>query len=76
MSVNFYLDRKQMFKEVEQCILLDRLDTLMSFCNSCSFKVVKNNRIPECNDCRVQRGIKAVRKKKEEQKLSPKRAAA
>ena len=64
MSVNFYLNREQMSKEVEQCIALNRLETLMSFCNSCVLKIFENRLIPECHECKVGRGIKTVSKKR------------
>jgi hypothetical protein len=64
MSVNFCPDRERMFKEVEQCIILDRLENLISFCNSCSLKDFNGRPVPECRECKIQRGIKTVSKKK------------
>jgi hypothetical protein len=65
MGVHFYLNRERMFKEVDQCIALSRLGTLMSFCNSCLFKLVEERPVPECHDCKVQRGIKTLLGKQE-----------
>jgi hypothetical protein len=64
MGVNFYLDRERMLEEVERCVALDRLDNLLSFCNSCSFKAFKASRLPECLNCKVQRGINALQRRK------------
>jgi hypothetical protein len=60
MGVNFYLSRERMFKEVDQCIALNKLETLMSFCNSCHFKILEDMPVPECHKCKVQRGIKTL----------------
>jgi hypothetical protein len=65
MSVNFCPDRKRMFKEAEQCIILNRLDSLMSFCNSCLFKLSRKIRFSECHDCKIKRGIKTLQRKNE-----------
>lgn len=59
MSINFSLSRERMLKEVEQCVALNRLDNLMSFCNSCSLDY-ECRPIPECRKCRVWQAIRRV----------------
>jgi len=65
MSINFYPFREQLAKEVEQCIALGKLDTLLSFCNSCVFKMFEKRIEPECQTCMIKHGIaRAIQEKK------------
>jgi hypothetical protein len=63
MSINFSLNRERMFKEVAQCVALNRLDSLMSFCNSCSLNY-EGHPFPECMKCKVWQGIRTVSTRK------------
>jgi len=67
MAFNFFPNREQMSKEVELCIAIGKLDTLLSICNSCVNKLFDNNSIPECCACKVQQGIIKVSNKKKRQ---------
>ncbi len=57
MSVNFYPFRELLAKEVERCVSAGRLDTLLSLCKSCVFKMFPKRIEPECQSCRIQYGI-------------------
>jgi hypothetical protein len=63
MSVVFYPNRDQMSKEVELCVKLNRLETLLSFCNSCMFKIFEFRFIRLCRACNVHHAITRVSKK-------------
>jgi hypothetical protein len=63
MSVVFYPNRDQMSKEVELCVKLNRLETLLSFCNSCMFKIFEFRFIRLCRACHVHQAIAKVSKK-------------
>jgi hypothetical protein len=71
MGIHFCLNRERMFKEVAQCIALGRLGTLMSFCNSCSFKLVEDGPVPECHNCKIQRGIKTLLNREKNRRNKP-----
>lgn len=67
MSINFYPFREQLAKEIEQCITLGRMDTLISFCNSCVFKMFAKRIEPECQTCMIKQGIvRTIQEKKAE----------
>lgn len=63
MSINFLPLREQMIKEIERCISLSRLDTLLSFCNSCMYKLYESAITPECRACHVRQGATKIRNK-------------
>ncbi len=39
MIVNFYPCRNRISKELEQCTSLQNLERLLSFCNSCIYRI-------------------------------------
>ncbi len=58
MKINFYPCRDRMFKEIEHCTVLKRIDTLLSFCNSCVYRVGENVEAHrECLTCKVRQGM-------------------
>lgn len=63
MSINFLPLREQMIKEIKRCISHSRLDTLLSFCNSCVYKLYENVITPECRACHVHQGAAKIRDK-------------
>ena len=63
MSINFIPLREQMMKEIELCVSLSHLETLLSFCNSCIFKLYENGINTECRTCHVHEGaVRIIRK--------------
>jgi hypothetical protein len=52
-----------MVKEVERCISHSRLDTLLSFCNSCVYNLYESAINPECRVCHVHHGATKIQKK-------------
>ncbi len=61
MAVNFCPNREQMIKEIEQCVVLGKLDVLQCFCNSCVYKVLGESALlTQCLKCRVQQGITKI----------------
>ncbi len=63
MNINFLPLREQMVKEIERCISLSKLDTLLSFCNSCIYKLYESAITPECRACHVHQGAAKLQKK-------------
>ena len=61
MAVNFCPNREQMLKEIEQCVVLGKLDVLQCFCNSCVYKILGESALlTQCVKCRVQQGITKI----------------
>lgn len=62
MAVNFFPNREQMIKEIEQCVVLGKLDVLQCFCNSCVYKALgcESALMTQCLKCRVQQGITRI----------------
>ena len=62
MAVNFRPNSDEMIKEIEQCIVLGKLDVLQCFCNSCVHKVLgcEGTPVSECLKCRVRQGIRRI----------------
>ncbi|MDA8101232.1 MAG: hypothetical protein M0042_16555 [Nitrospiraceae bacterium] len=58
MSISFFPSRDNMIKEIEQWIVLNKLEMLMSLCNCCSYKVF--DLAYECQNCRVKTGIRKI----------------
>jgi hypothetical protein len=58
MSFSFFPSRNNMIKEVDQWIVLKRVDMLMSLCNCCVYKMFDMGH--ECRSCRVRRGIQRI----------------
>ena len=57
IKINFYPFRPQMSKEIERCIASGKVDTLLSFCNSCIFNISLKRIEPECKTCYVNEGM-------------------
>jgi hypothetical protein len=60
MDVKFYLLKERMVNEVDKCIALGRLDTLIGFCSSCLYKVFEDSPLSECHECKIYQGIKML----------------
>lgn len=69
MSVNFNLSREQMSKEIDQCIALNRMDTLLSLCNSCVSSMLERRFEYECQNCKIRFGINKILSKKKTQEF-------
>jgi hypothetical protein len=63
MAVNFSPNRDQMIKEIEQCVVLGKLEMLQCLCNSCMYKVLGESvLLPQCLKCGVHHGIAKIAK--------------
>jgi hypothetical protein len=60
MSISFFPSRERMYKEIEQWIVLGKLDTLLSLCNCCVFKLHQESLALECRACLVRKGIARI----------------
>jgi hypothetical protein len=58
MSISFFPSRSNLTKEVDQWIVLKRVDMLMSLCNCCLYKMFDTAN--ECRACRVRSGISRI----------------
>ena len=58
MSMSFFPSRENMMKEVDQWIVLQKLEMLTGLCNCCMYKVLASGR--ECRACRVGLGIRRI----------------
>lgn len=58
MSMSFLPSRDSMVKEVDQWIILQKLEMLIGLCNCCMYKVLAAGR--ECRSCRVRFGIRRI----------------
>ena len=57
MRNNFYPSKPQMTREIERCIAADKVETLMSFCNSCVFTIFTKSNDPACGTCMIKQAI-------------------
>lgn len=60
MGISFFPSRNNMIKEVDQWIVLNKIDMLMSLCNCCLYKMF--DMAHECRSCRVRSGINRIAK--------------
>lgn len=60
MSINFYPCRIKMSKEIGRCIAMEQLDTLLSFCNSCIYRIFEKAQVNECYTCEVQQAVREL----------------
>lgn len=60
MSVNFNISQENLSKEINQCIALCNMDTLLSFCNSCTSNMLPRRVNPECQACKIKYGIYTI----------------
>jgi hypothetical protein len=58
MSMSFLPSRDNMIKEIDQWIVLQKLDMLVGLCNCCMYKVFAADH--ECRSCRVKSGIRRI----------------
>ncbi len=63
MIMGFLASQDSMYHEIEQWIALGRLNTLMSLCNCCVYKVFDFILAPECRMCIIRKGIVLLTKK-------------
>ena len=76
MRNNFYPSKAQMSREIEKCVAANKLETLMSFCNSCVFTILTKSNDPACGTCMIKQAIflskdnRAINKRKNEEILS------
>jgi len=60
-EINFYPNRIQMLQEIERCTSSSNLETLLSYCNSCAYKVLSESTlVSQCLKCRIQQGITKI----------------
>jgi hypothetical protein len=57
MGLRFLPNKNTMCKEIEQWIALRKLDTLLSVCDCCVYKVFDYILTQECRTCSVRKGI-------------------
>ena len=57
MRNNFYPSKPQMAREIERCAAANKLETLMSFCNSCVFAIFTKGNDPACRTCMIKQAI-------------------
>jgi hypothetical protein len=57
MDLSFLPDRQNMYKEVQQWIMLKKLDMLLGLCNCCTNKVFGQMMARHCRTCHVRNGI-------------------
>ena len=57
MSLAFFPSRENMMKEVQQWIVLRKLDMLQSLCNCCVYKTFDCTMSRDCRSCNVRAGI-------------------
>lgn len=60
MNLSFLPNRETMRKEIEQWIVLRKLDTLMGVCNCCMYKAFDFILTQECRTCTVRNGILSI----------------
>jgi hypothetical protein len=61
MPVNFFPNREQMAKVIEQCVASENDEVLLCFCNSCEYKMRdENTLVTQCFKCSVQQGIMEI----------------
>ena len=64
MAINFYPNRKQMIREVDQCVASNMLDVLVFFCKCCIYKVFDESiLVSDCHGCGVREGISHLSRK-------------
>lgn len=60
MSIHFTLSRGQISEKIDQCIALNRIDTLLSLCNSCVSSMLERRFEYECHNCKIRYGINKI----------------
>ncbi len=58
MAINFYMNREQLTKEIEQWVKSSNLDVMLSFCRCCINSIYEESTlVTECLKCSIQQGI-------------------
>ncbi len=57
MTMGFLASQDSMYHEIEQWVARGRLDTLISLCNCCVYKVFDLILTPKCRMCIIRKGI-------------------
>ncbi len=58
MTINFYPNREELSKEINQCVESRKLEVLLSFCRCCIYNIFDERTIvTECFKCGIQHGI-------------------
>ncbi len=58
MTINFYPNREQLSKEIDQCVASQKREVLLSFCRCCVYNIFDESTIvTECFKCGIQHGI-------------------
>lgn len=63
MNLNFAPKREEMDREIEHCVELNRLDTLISLCNSCLNQRDETTTLSSCHTCTIQVGRETILKR-------------
>jgi len=65
MAINFYPNREQLAKEIEQGVATSSVDVLLGFCRCCIHNVFEESTIvTECLKCGVQTGLAKIANKR------------
>ena len=58
MAINFYMNREQLTKEIEQWVKSSNLDVMLSFCRCCINSIYEESTlVTECLKCSIQQVI-------------------
>ena len=61
MSINFCPSREQMTREVELCVIANRLDVLTSICACCVYAIFDDGMlVSQCLQCAVRQGMARI----------------
>jgi hypothetical protein len=61
MAINFYPNREQLSKEIDQCVASRNREVLLSFCRCCIYNIFEESTIvTECFKCGIQHGLSKI----------------
>ncbi len=64
MAINFYPNREQLSREIEQSVATNSVEVLLGFCRCCIYNIFeKSTIVTECLKCGVQLGIVKIANK-------------
>lgn len=63
MNLNFAPKREELHREIEQCVQLNKLDTLNSLCNGCLNRMIEPSLRSSCHTCTIQAGKETILKR-------------
>lgn len=70
MAINFYPNREQLSKEVEQQVTAGNVDMLLGLCRCCIYNIFEESTIvTECLRCGIQRGLLKIADKRKVQSV-------